>query len=85
MGQSFLVCLFVMLTSPGSTHVLADPTAFEEPLLETTLSVIVDAQGSLLASSQLGDPLMDSGEVVAKCIQAAQARALELSGEIYAS
>jgi exosome complex component RRP43 len=34
--------------------VLSDPTAFEEPLLETSVSIVLDEQGDILSASQVG-------------------------------
>jgi exosome complex component RRP43 len=72
-------------------HILADPTAFEEPLFETTVSVIVDQHGALLSATQLGEPsALSFGsstevgiDVLPICIDAAQARARELVRSIY--
>jgi hypothetical protein len=48
-----------------------------------SISVVVNAEGSLLSSSLMGEPLMDGGDVVRRCIEAAHARAKELAGVIY--
>ena len=36
------------------TTVLADPVAFEEPLLDTSISIVLDERGGLLSANQLG-------------------------------
>ena len=38
----------------NSTRLLSDPTAFEEPLLDTTLSIIIDQDDHLISVTQLG-------------------------------
>ncbi|KAG5635289.1 hypothetical protein H0H81_011817 [Sphagnurus paluster] len=53
-----------------STTLLTDPTAFEEPLLDSTLTVVVDSvSGALISVTQLG-----AGIDVQHCIQAAEQR-----------
>lgn len=64
------------------SHILADPTSFEEPLLDTTISITLNTStNQLLAVSQLGEGLAGSG-VVGKCIQEAKRR-LEDVASIY--
>jgi exosome complex component RRP43 len=58
--------------------VLADPTAFEEPLLETTVTVITDGEGHLLSINQLGQYLPPELDVLSKCIANAQGRTTEI-------
>lgn len=56
-----------------SNRILADPTAFEEPLLETTLTVVVDsATSQLISASQygLGSASVDA---LSECIGLAKA------------
>lgn len=36
------------------THILADPSSFEEPLLDTTVSVVLDEHGNFVSVNQLG-------------------------------
>ncbi|KAI0044472.1 hypothetical protein FA95DRAFT_1583740 [Auriscalpium vulgare] len=45
-----------------SKFVLADPTAFEEPLLDTTISVVLDDRGALLSTAQVGVGMLEDGE-----------------------
>ncbi|KAH9939311.1 ribosomal protein S5 domain 2-like protein [Epithele typhae] len=60
------------------THTLADPTAFEEPLLDTTLTVVVDDRGALVAATQrglglgLGAAGDDQEDVLRRCVEAAR-------------
>jgi len=56
------------------THVLADPTSFEEPLLETTLSISVDENGGLVSVTQLGLGVAGGSDVLMRCIAAAKQR-----------
>ncbi|KAJ6505978.1 ribosomal protein S5 domain 2-type protein [Mycena vulgaris] len=62
---------------------LADPTAFEEPLLDTTISVVVDENGELVSVVQLG-PGVDAsgGDTLSTCISAAKSRRVLLEGQI---
>jgi len=57
-----------------SAHVLADPTSFEEPLLDTTLSVAVDETGGLVSVTQLGLGIVGNQDVLMRCITAAKDR-----------
>ena len=63
---------------------LADPTAFEEPLLETTVTVITDGEGHLISINQLGRYLPPELEVLSKCITDAQSHTMELMQRILA-
>ncbi|KAI8989873.1 ribosomal protein S5 domain 2-like protein [Trametes punicea] len=54
------------------THMLADPTSFEEPLLDTTISVVVDETGGLTSVMQLGLGIVGGDDVLDKCIKAAK-------------
>ncbi|KAJ7773241.1 ribosomal protein S5 domain 2-type protein [Mycena metata] len=62
---------------------LADPTAFEEPLLDTTISVVVDENGDLVSVVQLG-PGVDTGaaDTLSTCISSAKTRRVVLGGQI---
>lgn len=62
-------------TTPRS-HVLLDPTAFEEPLMDIALTVIVDDRGQLISISESGDAI--SQETLLQCIGRAKERALQL-------
>lgn len=63
------------------SYVLSDPTAFEEPLLPTTISVALDAEGRAAAVRQegLGGVAGKSGAAVLDdAWTAAEARVAEL-------
>ena len=70
-------------------HVLADPTSFEEPLLDTSLSVVVGEQGDLISVSQLGSTLISQSEggisrdILPECITSAKRRREILSKQIF--
>jgi len=64
-----------------SSHVLADPSSFEEPLLDSTLSVIVDDKLQLVSISQsgaTGGTSTDNNSLL-KCIATAKSRRESLS------
>jgi len=65
-----------------STHALADPTSFEEPLLDTTISIILSNTNPdhLISVTQLGA----GHDALLSCIEAAKARCREIVGrDIY--
>lgn len=64
-------------------HVLADPTSFEEPLLDTTLSVVVDENGGLISVSQLGLGFTGDRDVLTRCIAAARDRRIFLGTHVF--
>lgn len=61
---------------------MADPTSFEEPLLETSISVITDASNALISVSHLGlgtvapgvDAAAMASKVLEQCIATAKKR-----------
>ncbi|KAG6887911.1 hypothetical protein C0992_010261 [Termitomyces sp. T32_za158] len=58
-----------------STTILADPTSFEEPLLDTTVSVVLDAHsGDLISAIQLGIDTTPSQNLLQTCMTAAVKR-----------
>jgi len=68
-----------------STHTLADPTAFEEPLLDTTLSVVVDEADQLISVIQSGMGVTSANEKqdwIVECIAAARTRRKEIGLEV---
>jgi len=67
-----------------SSRLLADPTAFEEPLLETTVTAITDSEGCLLSINQLGQYIPSELDVLSKCIASAQSRTTEIMQQILA-
>ncbi|KAK1221075.1 hypothetical protein PQX77_016122 [Marasmius sp. AFHP31] len=46
----------------GGKHVIADPTSFEEPLLDTSISVVIDGRGKLSSVNQVGVGVLTSDE-----------------------
>ncbi|KAG0696798.1 ribosomal protein S5 domain 2-type protein [Suillus ampliporus] len=59
-----------------TSHVLSDPTAFEEPLIDVALTVIVDDRGELISTTESGGAI--SEETLLRCISRAKERALQL-------
>ncbi|KAF9233606.1 ribosomal protein S5 domain 2-type protein [Melanogaster broomeanus] len=62
----------------GGSTLVADPTSFEEPLLSSTISVVVDAEGGLMGVERnvIGDSEgAESAGALDKCVLAAKARA----------
>ena len=70
-------------------HVLADPTSFEEPLLDTSISIVVGEQGDLISLSQLGSTLVShqsgglSKDILPDCIKTAKLRRDVISKQIF--
>jgi len=64
-----------------SKHILSDPTAFEEPLLDTTLSIILGDENKLISVSQLG---LGSGsqDALMSCIKQAKQRYWYLANQL---
>ena len=60
------------ITQRCRTHVLADPTAFEEPSLDTSVSVVIDDAGGLISVMQLGLGAVGGQDVLSTCINAAK-------------
>ena len=54
------------------THVLADPTSFEEPLLDTSLTVLVDEKSQTVSVLQEGVGLEQ--DVMKECVEGARRR-----------
>ncbi|KAK0230180.1 ribosomal protein S5 domain 2-like protein [Armillaria fumosa] len=65
-----------------SSRILPDPTSFEEPLLDTTISVVIDEKGQLISISQVGT---DSQDALLTCTSAARKRHAILTKQIYNS
>ncbi|KAI0071833.1 ribosomal protein S5 domain 2-like protein [Panus rudis PR-1116 ss-1] len=55
-----------------STYVLADPTTFEEPLLDTTFTITLDENGDLVSVLQLGLGYAGTEDVLSRCIASAK-------------
>ncbi|KAI1795008.1 ribosomal protein S5 domain 2-like protein [Ganoderma leucocontextum] len=67
------------------THVLADSTSFEEPLLATSVSVVIDEEGGLVSVMQLGLGVVGGGreDVLTTCIDAARECWAETRKDVY--
>ncbi|KAI0650899.1 ribosomal protein S5 domain 2-type protein [Trametes meyenii] len=65
------------------SHLLADPTSFEEPLLDTNVSVVIDDAGGLTSVMQLGLGIVGADDVLNKCVDAAQKCWRETRREVY--
>ncbi|KAI0302799.1 ribosomal protein S5 domain 2-type protein [Multifurca ochricompacta] len=78
-----LECLPVSYTFGvfDGTTVLADPAAFEEPLLDTSISIVLDEGGALLSAGQLG---IADKDTMSMCVSAAKERLETYGREIYA-
>ncbi|KAG6899991.1 hypothetical protein C0993_004610 [Termitomyces sp. T159_Od127] len=67
----------------NSTTLLADPTSFEEPLLDTTVSVVLDAaSGDLISAIQLGIDATPSQNLLHECMTAAAKRRPALASRV---
>ena len=65
------------------THILADPSSFEEPLLDSTVSIIADENGDLISVNQLGLGLaLSSRDVLEYCTLAAKERCKPLCQQL---
>ncbi|KDR77342.1 hypothetical protein GALMADRAFT_66688 [Galerina marginata CBS 339.88] len=74
-------------------HVLADPTSFEEPLLEASISVVLGDGGELVSVEQLGSALITTAgeeeakdekrDVLEECIQNASRRREAVMKEVF--
>lgn len=63
---------------------MADPTSFEEPLLDTAISVVIDGSGGLASIMQLGLGIVGGADdVLTKCIDAAKECWLTSRREVY--
>ncbi|TCD64232.1 hypothetical protein EIP91_004334 [Steccherinum ochraceum] len=64
-----------------STQILADPTTFEEPLLETNFSICLDDSGGIISVMQLGLGIVGgngNGDALLRCIEAARSRSAHI-------
>jgi len=61
-----------------SAVLLVDPTSFEEPLLSTTITIVLDETGRLVSVNQLGPGISAQDDVLSRCIGYAKARSVEL-------
>jgi len=74
-----------LIVKSSRSHILSDPTSFEEPLLDSTLSVIVGDNGELISASQLGLGTAGTQDPLITCIAAAKNRHSYLGKHIYDS
>ncbi|KAI5121183.1 hypothetical protein M0805_005984 [Coniferiporia weirii] len=65
-----------------STYILSDPTSFEEPLLDTSITVVVDEKGDLTSVLQSGPGTAGAQDTMSRCIAAAKRRRKELGETI---
>lgn len=65
-----------------SNHLLADPSSFEEPLLDTTISVILDQDAQPISVTQHGPGLVSS-DSLSQCSIAARARCQANYAQVY--
>jgi len=62
------------------TTILADPVAFEEPLLDTSISIVLDERGAILSANQLG---MADKDTMSACVASAKEHHEARGREIY--
>jgi len=67
----------------NSTHVLADPTSFEEPLLDTAISVVIGADDEVISVAQQGFGNAGNSDALMTCISAAKIRRADLEKQIF--
>ncbi|KAG2013003.1 hypothetical protein CC2G_009946 [Coprinopsis cinerea AmutBmut pab1-1] len=68
-----------------ATHILADPTSFEEPLLNDTLTVIMDDQAEFISVSHLGVGSTKHDDALSYCMEQAKERHAAVLKTIYSS
>lgn len=61
-----------------SAHILPDPTSFEEPLLDASLTISVDENGDLLSVLQTGPNTIGGQSTLSHCISSAKQRRKDL-------
>jgi len=62
------------------TTILVDPVAFEEPLLDTSLSIVLDERGAILSANQLG---IADKDTMSACVASAKVHYEARGREIY--
>ncbi|KAH6915988.1 ribosomal protein S5 domain 2-type protein [Coprinopsis sp. MPI-PUGE-AT-0042] len=70
------------------THILSDPSAFEEPLLDDTLTIVMDQNGDFISVSHIGEGLQGKNgsskeDVVQLCMQKAKTRYQEAFSTVF--
>ncbi|KAF7432632.1 hypothetical protein PC9H_004574 [Pleurotus ostreatus] len=58
---------------------IADPTSFEEPLLDATLTIVLDENDQVLQTTQLGSGVVEHEDPLLACITAAKQRRRDLA------
>jgi len=62
-----------------SSHLLYDPSSFEESLLDTTITVVLNEQSQVLFAAQVGpERHQSSDELLRQCISVAKKRKVDL-------
>jgi len=86
-SRSPLSMSFGVFDGSGKSHILSDPTSFEEPLLATTLCIAVDEHGELVYTSHFGGGLSfdtEEGDTLLTCISHAKKRHIVLRNNVHA-
>jgi exosome complex component RRP43 len=84
-------CLYFSTTDFPRKLIFADPTSFEEPLLNTTISVVLENDNHIMLVSQLGPAMLsiddeEEGEkrdALPECIERAKRRRKGLVGTLF--
>jgi exosome complex component RRP43 len=63
-------------------HILADASSFEEPLLDTTVSIVLGDGAQPVSVSQLGAGFAKE-DVLARCLDIAKVRYQEIYSQVY--
>lgn len=63
----------------NSSLLITDPTSFEEPLLDATLSIVLDENDQVIQTTQLGSGVVEHEDPLLACITAAKQRRRELA------
>ena len=66
-----------------SSRIFADPTSFEEPLMDTTLSIVLDDNLQLISVTQLGLADSSTEDVLSTCIKTAKQHSQNLADRVY--
>jgi len=81
-GATFGFCPRLTTSFSNRTTVLADPVAFEEPLLDTSISVVLDERGAMLSANQFG---IADKDTMSACVASAKEHHEARGREIYCS
>jgi len=73
-----------------SKHILADPTSFEEPLLDTSISIVLGDNDQIITVSQVGSAFVSSDDdadvqrdALKECIESANIRRKDLVVQLF--